>query len=252
MANLSVKEVTSGCLDRQPRSVLRDVFGIYGSNSQGARRRSVRQQLERIRNRPFVRVACVTVRPQNSTAGQYANQQRDLDNANDTYLQRCGSWVYCSGSRVATTGILGTNGVLDQRDCNAGWLLDFIGIGDHEVSREERDLFRLGRDLGADVVCYFLSGATSGLAGCAAHPDGRRGFWVSRSGSSQWTFAHELGHVVGNLGHVGSRSNLMSTPTSRINANPPGLSSFQCEGVRTPEFPDGIGGVIHDRDVERC
>lgn len=238
MDELSVRQVASDCLGRRPRSLLRDVFGVYGSNP---RQRSLRAQLTRIRTNPFVRVACVTVQPLGSTAGQDANQQRDLDNANDTLIQRCGIWVYCSGSRVIRTNILGANGIFDQRDCNAGWFLDFIGIGDHEVSGEERALFNLGRDLGADVTCYFLpQGATSGSAGCAAHPDGRRGFWVGPT-RSQWTFAHELGHVVGNLGHRNSRSNLMfGGGTVNINVTPPQLTSGQCDDI------------ADDRDVEEC
>lgn len=192
-----------------------------------------------------MRVACVTIRPPGSPSVQYANQQRDLDSANDAFEQGCGLWIYCSGSQVVTTGILGTNGMLDQRDCNAGWVLDFIGIGDHEVSNEEDQLFSLGRDLGADIVGYFLpQGSTNpNLGGCAAHPGGRRGFWVA-FGASQWMFAHELGHIVGDLGHRGSTDNLMFNTPGSITATPPEIKDDQCLHP--------FGGVLRDRDVEEC
>lgn len=277
MATVSVRDVTSRCLGRRPRSVLKDVFGVYGRNILGTRARSLRDQLDRIQTKPFVRIACVTVRPPGSTAGQIATLQRDLDAANDTFEQRCafeglpplgeslispGFWVYCAGARVVRTGILGTNGTLDQRDCNAGWMLDFLGVGDHEVSKEEDDLFSLGRDLGASIVCYYLprdpaipasGGATSGLRGCAAHPGGRRGFWVGPN-ATQWTFAHELGHIVGNLGHSKSNSNLMfggRGGTASITSNPPRLSKRQCAGTFPPD-PLSPGGMINDRAVEGC
>ena len=252
MPDLSVRDITSSCLRRQPRSVLRDVFGVYGVNSEGTRVRSLRKQLTRIRDRPYVRVVCVTIQPPGSLGAQYVNQQRDLDRADDTFEQRCGVWIYCAEARVATTGILGSNGMLDQRDCNAGGPLDFLGINDHEVSSEERQLFAFGRDVGGNIVCYFLPGGSTnpGLAGCAAHPDGRRGFWV-RFGSNHWVFAHELGHIVGNLRHTDTKSNLMWDTPREITSTPPQLTQLQCEGF--PSFFGGrIGGVQNDRDIERC
>lgn len=251
MADLSVREVTADCLGRQPEAALRDVFGVYGVNSLATRERSLRSQLTRIRTQPFVRIACVTIQPPGSAGTQYVNQQRDVDAADDTFSQRCGVWIYCSGSQVITTGVLGSNATLDQRDCNAGGPFDFIGINDHEVSGEERRLFDLGRDLGANVVCYFLPGGSTnpGLGGCAAHPDGRRGFWVGFQ-TSRWMLAHELGHVVGNLGHRGSRSNLMWPTPGQINSTPPQIDELQCGAVDLP-FDIPVG-VQNDPDVERC
>ena len=249
MADLSVRDISSGCLGREPRSLLRDVFGVYGVNSEGTRIRSLRQQLTRIRDLPFVRVVCVTIQPPGSPGVQYVNQQRDLDRANDTYEQRCSVWIYCAAAQVARTSILGSNGMLDQTDCNAGGPLDFLGINDHEVSLEELQLFTFGRNVGANIVCYFLPGGSTstGPSGCAAHPDGRRGFWV-KFGSGHWVFAHELGHIVGNLQHTNVKSNLMLHKTGEITSTPPQLTQFQCAGF-PPRFP---GGVKNDPDMERC
>lgn len=74
--------------------------------------------------------------------------------------------------------------------------------------------------------------------GCAAHPDGRRGFTVA-SGASQWTWGHELGHVLG-LGHETDTDNLMYIPTASITNPPPDLETRQCNTVTS------------DADVESC
>jgi hypothetical protein len=160
-------------------------MGVYGPDNPQSR--SVLTQLERIQNQPFVRVALVRVLPSGSTPTVWPNLQRDVNNANTVYQNECGAWVYPVGSRIVTTNILGGNGLLDQNDCT--------GNG-HSVSSEEDALFDLGRSMGADVVGYFIAGDTFGFAGCAAHPQGRRGFWVG-NGESPWAFAHELTHVIG-------------------------------------------------------
>lgn len=256
MTMVSVKETVQDGLGRPVRSVLRDVFGVQGVNSRGRRTRSLSEQLERIRTQAFVRVACVTIRPPGSS-GEYPQLQRDLDSANDTFLERCGVWIYCTASEVVTTDVLGNNVMLDQDDCNAGWLLDFIGIGDHDVSHEEDHLFGLGRDLGADVVCYFLpQGSTDPtLGGCAAHPDGRRGFWV-RFDESRWIFSHELGHVVGDLGHDDSTTNLMYDTPYKISVTPPVIKLYQCADITQDPDIEAREDDTDDRDerpaVERA
>jgi hypothetical protein len=122
--------------------------------------------------------------------------QRDLDNANTIYQRECGAWVYCAGfderDRIELT-------FLDQDDC-AG--------GGHSVSDDEDELFDLGRDLGANIVCYYIFMSTVAAGGCAAHPPGRRGFWLGSGpnnspASPLVAFAHELTHIVGDNGHVG-------------------------------------------------
>lgn len=234
MATLSVKSIAAACLGRTPPlSVRRDVFGVYGTNSQS---RSLKAQLDRIENQPYLRLALVTVRPTGSTAGPYANLQRDLDAANEVWQSDCDAWIYCSGSITVTTNILGANGVLDQPSCP-------LGVQGSPTA-EEDDLFDLGRDLGADIVGYFTGGSTNaGLAGCSAYPAGRRGFWV-RFGSTQWVLAHELTHVIGLNSHVSTTpatnaDNLMWPNTGWTNT-PPDLSSSQCDSV------------LDDDSIESC
>ena len=153
--------------------------------------------------------------------------QRDLDNANLIHGNECGNWVYCQDSITNNSPNLL---LLDQNDC--------LATG-HNVSQEENDLFNIGRNLGANIVGYYINSDVAGNAGCAAHPPGRRGFWVG-SGASPWTFAHELTHVVGDNRHVTVTDNLMFTPTANITNPPPDLTDNQCKRIG------------NDSDMARC
>ncbi|MGY1871974.1 hypothetical protein [Nocardia gipuzkoensis] len=230
MATLSVKTIAAGCLGRtQPLSLKRDVFGVYGTNNQI---RSLKAQLDLIRTRPFVRLAIVTIRPAGSTQGQYQNLQRDLDVANEAWQRDCGAWIYCVGSIIDNSGLLGTDGVLNQNGCPLG--------EQDDPTDEEEDLFDLGRNLGADVVGYFITGSTNPrLGGCSAYPEGRRGFW-SGFNQSQNMFAHELTHVIGLNPHPdeddsvpdGDQNNLMWPTPGAITNPPPDLRDVQCRRIR--------------------
>lgn len=219
----SVRSLASSCLGKSGRlSVKEDILGVYAADN--PQDRSLKQRLDLIENNPFVRVALVIIQ------GATPSVQRDLDNANLVYQGECGSWVYCVDLITVTQNNLL---VLDQDDC--------LGSG-HSVSDEEDDLFDIGRSLGADVVGYYINSSNGGFCGCAAHPAGRRGFWVG-SCASPWTFAHELGHVVGDLSHgsaSGSSDNLMFTPTASITNPPPDLVNSQCNDV------------TNDPDMETC
>jgi hypothetical protein len=89
---------------------------VYGNNQT----RSLAEQLRLIQSVPFLRLALVTVRPLGSTQGQYQNLERDLDVANEVWQRDCGAWVYCAGSVVEVTDLLGTNGVMNQNSCPLG------------------------------------------------------------------------------------------------------------------------------------
>lgn len=220
MATLSVRSLASTCLNKTGSLSLReDILGVYGNDN--PQDRSLKERLNLIDNTPFVRLALVTIQ------GATPNLQRDLDNANLVYQNEANVWIYCVGSiTVNRPDLL----VLDQDDCR--------GSG-HSVSEEEDELFDLGRNLGADIVGYYVNASNGGFAGCAAHPPGRRGYW-SGSSASPWTFAHEIGHVVGDNGHVSDSDNLMSTPTASITNPPPDLTNSQS------------GRINNDPDVETC
>jgi hypothetical protein len=175
-------------------SLKKDVFGVYGNDNPQSR--SLLGQLDLIDTTPFVRVAQVTV-VGDDIVTPTPRPQRDLDNANTIYQRECDVWVYCEGS-IAVDRIELT--FLDQDDC-AG--------SNHSVSADEDDLFDIGRGLGANIVCYYIWSSTVVAGGCAAHPPGRRGFWLgsgpnSSPASPLVAFAHELTHIVGDNGHVSS------------------------------------------------
>jgi hypothetical protein len=210
MANYSVRDLMSTCINKSPPySIRQDTLGVYATDN--PQNRSLKDRLKLIDDKPFVRLATVVLQGTTSTG----NQQRDMDNANIVYQNECDAWIYYQDNiTVNRPDLL----ALDQDDC-AG--------GGHSVSDEEDDLFDLGRTLGADVVGYYINSSNAGsFVGCAAHPPGRRGFWVG-NGASPWTFAHELTHVVGDNSHVGNSDNLMSTPTSSITNPPPDLTNGQ-------------------------
>lgn len=158
-----------------------------------------------------VRVAVVTI------LGANPDLARDLDAANRVYPGECGVSIDIVASITENRPHLL---ILDQNDCSV----------DHEVSDEEDELFALGRDLGADIVCYYIRGDISGYNGCAVHPPDRRGFWVADN-VTEWTFVHELTHVVGDNDHVSDRDNLMYGSTRRITNPPPDLNRAQCRRV---------------------
>ena len=216
----SVKQVAQDCLGKTPTlSVREDLLGVYSNDNPQSR--SLKERLELIQTTPFVKVAIVTIQ-----GGANGNMQRDLDTANEVYQRECDTWVYPTASiTVVRPNLL----FLTQDDCGS----------DHSVSDEEDELFDIGRNLDANVVGYYINNSSGGLAGCAAHPNGRRGFW-SGNGASPRTWAHELGHVVGDLRHVNDSDNLMSTPTASITNLPADLTNSQCEDVQ------------NDPDMESC
>ncbi len=163
-----------------------------------------------------VRVAIVTIQ------GANADPPRDLESGNRVYLSECGVFIEIVASiTVDRPDLL----VLDQDDCLANG---------HQASEEEDELFNLGRDLGADIVGYYIQGDTAGFRGCAAHPPGRRGFWVGDA-ATEWTFVHELTHVVGDNPHVTNRDNLMFSNTGMLTSLPPDLNSNQSDRIRGDE-----------------
>ena len=217
---VSVKTVAASCLDKSGTlSIREDVLGVYANDNPQSR--SLRTRLDLIQNKPFVKVALVTIEGANPTL------QRDLDTANEIYQRDCDAWVYPVDSvTVDNPGLL----ILSQDDCRSSG---------HSVSSEEDELFDIGRNLGADVVGYYINSSSGGFAGCAAHPPGRRGFWSGASASPR-TWAHELTHVVGDNSHVSSSDNLMSTPTANITNLPADLSNSQCDDI------------LADPDMESC
>ena len=220
MATISVTEIVEDRLKIKLRSLREQVYGVYATDN--PRTRSLKEQLKRISDRPFLKLALVTVN------GASPQIQRDLDKANEVLDAECGIWVYPTASIVVDRPHLL---MLNQQDCLDSFTIIFLGDVTHDVSAEEDELFDIGRNLGADIVAYYIAGSNLPNSGCAAHPVGRPGFWVMNGGGSDWTFAHELGHL-GQLGHEDSSKNLMFDTPSGIKEPPPDLSDKQCFRIR--------------------
>lgn len=91
------------------------------------------------------------------------------------------------------------------------------------TTTEQNQLFSNRNNAGPnDVVVYFVRSTVPPFNGCATHPPGRPGAVVA-AGATQWTMAHEVGHVLG-LRHVDDNNRLMTgNGTGNITNPPPDL-----------------------------
>lgn len=215
-------------------SLKRDVFGVYHDDNPQSR--SLLSQMELIQTKPLVRVAQLSVLGEEEPydpPDSYSKLQKDLDNANVIYQRECdGAWIYCTGSVIILHLDLYQ---LDQDDC--------LSVG-HSVSAEEDQLFDLGRDLGANIVGYYIrsSNVVGGRAGgCAAHPSGRRGFWLglsSNQASPEVAFAHELTHIVAN------HPEHVTTPTDNL------MTDKHNKRVHSTLTDAQVTRILNDPDME--
>jgi hypothetical protein len=163
--------------------------------------------------------------------GANASMQSDVDNGNIVWGGECGVFVdVVVQVTVDDPDLL----VLAQSDCAASG---------HVVSAEEDELFDLGRNTGADVVVYYIQSDTAGFRGCAAHPPGRRGAWVGDA-ATDWTFIHELTHVVGDNPHEDDTDNLMWRNTGQLTNLPPDLTDGQCRRILNDPALLDIGSMV--------
>jgi hypothetical protein len=154
--------------------------------------------------------------------GASPNISRDIDKANEIYSQ-CGIEIRVDSQE--------TNDVpelldLDQPSCFSG----------QTPTDEEDELFDLMRDdCNSDIIVYYVRSTNMGVFGCAAFPAGRPGFVVTDT-ATQFTFAHELGHVLG-LSHVTDTTNIMhGGGTNNITQDPPNFTENQCNTIKNSSF----------------
>jgi hypothetical protein len=122
--------------------------------------------------------------------------------------------------------------------------LDLPDLNDVDVGQclegrttdEQERLFshRAGAD-SADVVVYFVRSTVPPYNGCAAHPPGIPAL-VMAQGATQWTLAHEVGHVLG-LRHVNDNDRLMTgNGTRNITSPPPELATDEANTIVRSAF----------------
>ena len=232
MADLSVRSLMRKCIGKSGTlSVRRDVLGVYGDDNPNDR--LLKHRLNLIKDRPFVRIAVVSITDRGSGITQQApSLQRDLDDTNDVYQDSCNVWVYCTGSLTIERNDLID---IDLHDC----MPDI-----HQSSPDEFALFSLGRNLGANIVGYYVRSMNPNRTGCAAHPDGLKGFMIIRA-AFRWAFVHELSHVIafsaGDAGRITGHS------------NDPNNVMFDTLWTTQPTFTDADCDIIvNDEDFVNC
>jgi Hemopexin len=121
--------------------------------------------------------------------------------------------------------------------------LDDVDVGQcvrGQTTAEQDELFGHRDNVGADdVVVYFVRSTVPPFNGCAAHPGGRPGAVVAR-GATQWTTAHEVGHVLG-LNHVNDNDRLMTgNGTANITNPPPDLIGDEVKAMLNSDFTQNV------------
>jgi hypothetical protein len=139
----------------------------------------------------------------------------------------------------------------------------FVALADVDVgscesanlTTEQTQLFANRNNADADdVVIYFVRTTNPVFNGCAAHPANQPGAVIAGSVASQWTLAHEVGHVL-QLQHVDDPpppdpsappakldSLMTGRGTGKITNPPPDLSSTEVTTMRsTPLTPNCPG-----------
>jgi hypothetical protein len=109
-----------------------------------------------------------------------------------------------------------------------------------QTTAEQNQLFANRNNAGPnDVVVYFVRSTDPPFNGCAAHPDGRPGAVVAQ-GATQWTFGHEVGHVLG-LNHVNDNNRLMTgNGTANITNPPPDLIASEGNTMVASQFTQDL------------
>ncbi|MDR7161733.1 hemopexin repeat-containing protein, partial [Arthrobacter sp. BE255] len=109
-----------------------------------------------------------------------------------------------------------------------------------QTTAEQDDLFANRNNAAADDICaYFVRSTIPVLNGCAAHPATRPAL-VMAQGATQWTLAHEAGHVL-DLNHVDDNDRLMTgNGTGNITNPPPDIIGSEIATMLASEFSQNL------------
>lgn len=102
--------------------------------------------------------------------------------------------------------------------------IDVGGCTQMAITHEQQQLFAARASAAdRDIVIYLVRSTLPPYNGCAAHPPGRPGAVIA-SYATEWTLAHEVGHVLG-LYHIADHRRLMTgLGTGNIVDPPPDLA----------------------------
>lgn len=112
-----------------------------------------------------------------------------------------------------------------------------LAVNDEVPTDDQTALFGFRGEVEPDeLVIYFVRTLVPAQAGCAAHPPDRPGVIVAVSLASEWTLAHQIGHVLG-LEHVDDEGNLMTQhSTETIKVPGPDLTDEQAAMLMESPF----------------
>lgn len=126
--------------------------------------------------------------------------------------------------------------------------LNFPALNDLDVgactmgttTQEQNQLFGNRNNVGAnDVAVYFVRSTVPPYNGCAAFPANEPSCAIAQ-GATQWTMAHEVGHVLG-LSHVNDNNRLMTgNGTGNITNPPPDLISSEVNTMLSSSYTQDL------------
>jgi hypothetical protein len=178
----------------------------------------------------------------------------------ETMLNRMREVYRTAGIRVELSSWENlTADVLGEAAFNALNDLDVGECKSDAISDEQNQIFQNQNNVpdgqrAGDIVVYFVRSVTktSGgiLNGCASHPVGQPGAAISQV-ASQWTLAHEVGHVLG-LDHIpgekDENGNCVTPDATRLMT---GCSTDNIVG--TPTLDQGeIGIMVNNPATHQC
>jgi hypothetical protein len=127
-------------------------------------------------------------------------------------------------------------------------LLNVVDIGEcaGQTTADQGELFTHRSNVGTnELVVYFVQSTVPPANGCAVHPDGKPGAVVTKV-ASQWTMAHEIGHVLG-LPHCDTHDQCLldrlmtSCGTDNITNPPPDLVATEVGTMQDSKLTVGCG-----------